>query len=121
MPREPQPSERRKHLRRPRPCAVACLSTEGAEAGQWRAAQVVDVSPGGVGILSEHWFAENAVLKLRFGEGGDEETAVMAIVRIVRVQARPEGRWHLGCRFAPELGTKEYGAVLDRTDPNRQN
>jgi hypothetical protein len=117
MPSESQPSERRKHLRRPRPCTVSCLSDQGDDAGQWQAALIVDVSPGGVGILSDRWFGPNAVLKLRFGSDGEERTALMTHVHVVRIQARLDGKWLLGCRFAAALGDKEYGAVLDRINP----
>jgi hypothetical protein len=114
MPQDPGPPDRRQHLRRPRPCAIACLATDGDDAGQWRDAQVVDVSPGGVGVLSGRRFESGAALKLRF-DNGSGDTAMMSVVRVVRVQARPGGKWHLGCRFAPVLGDKEFGDVLKRT------
>jgi PilZ domain len=116
MSRDHGAPERRQHLRRPRPCGIAYLTIEGDDAGQWRDAHVVDVSPGGVGVLCDRRFEAGALLKLRFGEAG-AETSLLSLVRVAHVQLRPGGEWHLGCQFATAMGDEEFGEVLKRTRP----
>jgi hypothetical protein len=115
MQHDAKPSERRKHHRRPLTCAVSCLPGSGDGVGCWWEGVVVDVSRGGLSIISERWFEEKEILKLKLG-GVGEATAVTAIVRIVRARARPSGNWLLGCQFVPELSEEELELLVHRSD-----
>src|SRR5262249_17064397 len=109
-------TERRRQPRRFRAATIACVPSAGNDADQWWEVLLVDVSGGGARILGKHSFAEQEVLKLRFGRE-DEQTAIVALVRVVHVHAQPDGNWVLGCQFVRELNDAELGAVLKATDP----
>jgi PilZ domain len=117
---DPKGSERRRHVRRPFACAVSCLPTEGEGAGQWWDAAVTDISRGGVRVLSDRWFESRDILRIRLGRDGDS-TAIVVIVRVVRVHSCPDGKWLIGCQFAPELCEEELQAILDKKQEIHEN
>jgi PilZ domain len=105
--------ERRAHVRLPRPYRITYFAASGDEAGQARGARVVDLSPGGIGVMADRHFQVGATITLCFS-GAAEATSLLAPVRVVRVEALPGGGWFLGCRFATELGVGAFGEVLER-------
>jgi hypothetical protein len=111
-----KPTDQRKHSRRPLTCAVACLPSEGDGAGFWWEGVVVDISRGGLSVISERWFEEKDILKLRLG-GPEADGGVLAIVRVMRAIARPSGTWLLGCQFVPELSEDELEQLLNKGEP----
>lgn len=111
MPSDSKVIERRRHPRRPFACAVSCLPTEGEGAGTWWDAMVLDISRGGLQIVSGRWFEPRDILKVRLG-GDEGKTAVVVIVRVIRVSAAADGQWLLGCQMLPELGDEEFKKVL---------
>jgi hypothetical protein len=113
MPDEPKGSERRRHIRRPFACAVSCLPTAGDGAGQWWDAAVTDISKGGVRFYSDRWFEPQDILRIRLGREGDG-TAIVVIVRVVRVHSCPDYKWLVGCQFAPDLCDEELQAILEK-------
>lgn len=113
MPSDPKAIERRRHPRLPFACIVSCLPTEGEGAGVWWDALVTDISRGGMQILSGRWFEPRDILKVRLG-GDEGKTAVVVIVRVLRVSAAPEGKWQLGCQTLPELGPDELKRVMSK-------
>lgn len=78
-----------------------------------RSARVVDMAPGGVGLVVDRPFRAGAALTLCFS-GQGEATCLLATVRVVRADPTPDGRWLLGCRFAAELNAGEFAEVVGR-------
>lgn len=106
--------DRRRHARQPRPHVVSCRGFDLDEPDCWRAAQVVDVSRGGISLLNDRRFEADAVLTLCFnGDGAD--TALLLTARVVRAERRSGSTWLLGCRFTPELGEREFDLLVERT------
>ena len=105
-------SERRRHARQPRLCRISYFAAGDDQ--QPRGVRVVDLSPGGIGVMADRTFRVGTALTFCFsGEG--ESTCLLATVRVVRVDAFSEGKWFLGCQFATELAADEFAEVLART------
>src|SRR5207245_2637627 len=92
------------------PCNVetAC-STCLVAPGETTPARVLNVSPGGVGLLLPCEFDVGTLLNL------DVPRAVAPArvrVRVARVVAHGRGNWFLGCEFVDELSAAELRACL---------
>src|SRR5262245_9223581 len=109
--------ERRMHARQLRPYRISYFATSGDDAHQWQRMSVIDLSPGGIGIMSDRLFEMGARLILCFA-GKGEATSLLAAVRVVRTDVVASGGWFLGCRFVSELGVAEFAQILDRTSPD---
>jgi len=110
----PARSERRGHARQPRSCRIPYFAAGSDDDGPTRGVRVVDLSPGGIGVLADRYFEVGSVLTLSFAGKGDR-TSLLAAVRVVRASALEKGRWLLGCRFVAELGAGEFAVVMERT------
>jgi hypothetical protein len=60
-------------------------------------------------VQCAHGFEDKEVVKIRLGPGARD---LVLIAQVVRVQARPDGGWELGCRFVPELCADELQEAL---------
>jgi c-di-GMP-binding flagellar brake protein YcgR len=73
-------------------------------------AQVLDISPGGVGLLVDRAVETGALLNVElFDAAGKSKRTMLACV--VRVNAQ-NGLWALGCNFISELTNKDLKALL---------
>lgn len=108
MPSDPGASERRRYKRRRRPGAVS-FRVGAAAGGPWLDAQLVDLSAGGVGLLSDRRLEGGTVLTLRFAPQAGV-IPVLAHVRVAHAQEQPDGRWLLGCEFVAAAGDDELPA-----------
>jgi hypothetical protein len=76
-----------------------------------RAAAVLNICPGGVGLLSDRALDLGALLRVEL-RGTSGPAALTMTASVVRVSPRPEGDWALGCNFLRELTHKEIQALL---------
>lgn len=70
-----------------------------------------DISKSGLGLVLRRRFEPNAVLTVEI-PGTEERRPARLLVRVVRVQRRPDGRWITGCKFAHPLTEEEVEALL---------
>jgi hypothetical protein len=69
-----------------------------------------DVSPRGIGLVLRRRFEVGAVLLVEpFGPAG--QAARLLPAKVVRVDARGDRLWFLGCEFVTELGEDEVRAL----------
>lgn len=72
----------------------------------------LDLSQGGIGLLLERRFEPGTMLGLLV-HGADPMRPFTAVVRVIRVEARPGDQWLLGCQFPRNLDFEELAAVAD--------
>jgi hypothetical protein len=73
-------------------------------------AQVLNVSPTGIGLFVDHEVETGTLLELRiFGPDGLRSLTMLACV--VHVTAQDQ-RWALGCNFIRELNARDFEALL---------
>jgi hypothetical protein len=94
------------------PCNVetVCQTCETAP-GERRPARIVNVSPGGVGLLLPCEFAEGTLLYFELPPE-DEQAPRKALVRVVRALEHGSAGWFLGCEFADQLSERELLSLV---------
>src|SRR5262245_8086292 len=92
------PSDRRKTSRPVSP----------PDALRW-SAQVLNISPRGIGLLVPHQFRPGEVLSVDL-PGGNGHAAPTLLAYIVHLNPQDAGVWALGCTFARELADDELEA-----------
>jgi PilZ domain len=94
------------------PCNLetVCYSAEAAP-GEQLPARLLNLSPGGVGLVLPCQFEAHTVLNLQLpGPPGRPPRTVL--VRVVQAQPYSVGEWFLGCEFADRLSDDELRALL---------
>src|SRR5262249_55421430 len=82
-----------------------------APEGGRQAAQVLNISTTGVGLLVQEAIEPGTLLNVDLhGPAGGHAPTLLACV--VHVSARPGGEWALGCNFIRELGEPELAALV---------
>jgi hypothetical protein len=106
----PSGPDARRWVRFPCDVETACYTWD-AVPGERRPARILNVSPGGVGLLLPCEFAEGTLLYLDLpGEVGGPVRKVL--VRVVRVSDHGHTGWFLGCEFAGRITADELAALL---------
>lgn len=100
--------ERRATVRYPSQAEGVCLPLHGAEV-RW-AAQVRDISAGGLSLLVNRRFEPGTVLLLEF-PGDHANRPGRLLVRVVRLEQLSKRKWALGCKFGRGLGEEEVKAL----------
>jgi PilZ domain len=94
------------------PCNVetACYALDTTP-GERSPARIVNISVGGAGLLLPCEFGSGTLLKLDL-EGTTAQAAGQVLLRVVRVNPRPDGGWLLGCEFADQVAINELAGRL---------
>jgi head-tail adaptor len=83
----------------------------GAASRPARAAQVLDLSANGIGLLAAECVEAGTVLDVDL-TGKDGSTFPTILACVVRVQEQGAGQWKLGCNFIRELSEKDLQALV---------
>jgi hypothetical protein len=100
------PGDRRGAVRLPLNRMASCRRFSPGALGQWPG-EILDQSEGGLALLSVKEVESGAELRLDLSAHNEESPASL-LVRVVRSERRPDGKWLLGCeitdppREAPE-------------------
>lgn len=100
----PPKLERRAWERIPTLVRVFCKKHQGKDELSW-SARVVDISPGGLKLLSPHKFDLTTLISIEKGE--EQESAQSLEALVVRAQPALGGGWCLGCALTKELQEQE--------------
>jgi len=91
---------------------VLCQKTQGEDVLYW-SAQVMDISRGGLELLSLHKFEPTTVIRISTA-GGAENSSDFLEALVVRAHRSPGEKWTLECSLARELSETELLAWIDR-------
>jgi len=91
------------------PCNVetVCYTCETAP-GERRAARILNISAGGIGLLLPCQFSGGTLLHLEL----PAEAARLALIRVVRIIEHTSGSWFHGCELVDQLGAEELNELL---------
>ncbi len=95
-------AEQRRHRRFSFQRDVEYSPSTQRDAEPWWNGRALDLSFGGIRIISERRMHEDDLLHIRL----DSETAAagyMTTARIVHIEADAAGQWLLGCEFLPTM------------------
>jgi hypothetical protein len=94
------------------PCNVetVCWTSETVP-GEQRPARVVNISPGGIGLLLPCEFRQGTLLRFQMPTEATQPGREM-LVRVVRAIEHATGYWFHGCEFANRLGDEELGLLM---------
>jgi hypothetical protein len=94
------------------PCNIetVCYSMDTSP-GEQVPARILNISPGGVGLLAPCEFAASTILHLGL-PGGPDKPARKVLVRVVQAREQGNGDWFLGCEFADTLADSELERLL---------
>jgi hypothetical protein len=99
----PRP-ERRSWERIPTLIRVFCQKNQGKDELSW-SAHVVDISRGGLKVLSPHKFDLTTVISVE--KEDEQESTQFLEALVVRAQPAPKGGWCLGCALTKHLNEQE--------------
>ena len=97
------------------PCSVetVCYALDNASVTQ-APARILDISPGGLGLLTICEFELGMILNVELPDGTG--LPHRRVVRVVHVKDRGDGDWFLGCEFADTLDEEMLRLVVSRND-----
>jgi hypothetical protein len=107
---DPPKKERRSWNRVPVQVGVFCQNVQGEDELCW-SARVMDISRGGMRLLSPHRFDPNTTIRIGKADG-PEETSEFLEALVVRAQHQTGGKWTLGCALIKELSEAELLAWI---------
>jgi len=84
---------------------TTCTVGEGKHAAE-AAVRIVNIAPGGVGLLSLNSVPEGSILRLAL-RSSTQDRARSVLVRVVQSVDQGAAGWLLGCEFAEALGNAE--------------
>jgi hypothetical protein len=106
----PPVRDNRRWLRFPCNVETICYTCETIP-GERRPARVLNVSPGGIGLLLPCQFGAGTLLHFALPTEADQPARAL-LVRVVRVIEQAPGMWFLGCEFAHQLEDDELHQLL---------
>jgi hypothetical protein len=99
------------------PCdAKAICKPAPAEPGEWQA-QIVNVSPSGIGLIVTKSFQPGAMLNIALPASSNQKFRTV-LACVVHLSPQGEGRWSVGCSFATELTDEDlqcFGVSRDKS------
>lgn len=110
--RKAQAAERRAWIRYPRRLAIQ-WQIFGAKREDSFAAETIDVSMTGAGILMNRSFAPGTILSLHVVGCRDLRTLM---VRVKQCRPMENGMWNIGTTFVVRLAEPEMDALLDHPE-----
>jgi serine/threonine protein kinase len=109
---KPAKKERRSWDRFPVQVKVFCQKTQGEDELCW-SSRVMDISRGGMKLLSPHKF--DPTTAIRIGKADRvEETSELIEASVVWAHSTPGEKWTLGCALIQELSEAELLPWIDR-------
>ena len=106
----PKAKDHRRWIRFPCNVETVCYTCETSP-GERRPARVLNISPGGIGLLLPCQFTKGTLLHFELPADASEISQTL-LVRVVRVMEQSPGMWFLGCEFAHQLEDDELRALL---------
>jgi hypothetical protein len=106
----PKTKDNRRWIRFPCNVETVCYTCETSP-GERRPARVLNISPGGIGLLLPCQFVQGTLLHFELPtDAGQPGRAVL--VRVARVLEQSPGMWFLGCEFAQRIEEDELRTLL---------
>jgi hypothetical protein len=102
--------ERRSWNRVPVQIVVFCQNIQGEDELCW-SARVMDISRGGMGLLSPHKFEPATVIRIGKVDGAEESSRLLQ-AQVVRACRSSGEKWTLGCALTKELSEAEMHAWI---------
>jgi len=94
------------------PCNVETVYwTSETVPGEQRPARVINISPGGIGLVLPCTFPQGTLLRFRMPAAAAEPGREM-LVRVVRAMEHAAGYWFHGCEFADRLDEEDLRALM---------
>ncbi len=109
-PSTPGRSERRATVRFASKQDGVCQPLQSKKGGTWDAA-IRDVSADGIALVLGRRFERRTTLLLELNDAQGKPPRRL-LVRVVRINSLPAGRWLLGCDFGIRLSEEEVKALL---------
>jgi hypothetical protein len=106
----PEGPDSRRWVRFPCNVETVCYTSETVP-GERRPARIVNISPGGLGLLLPCQFTDGTLLRFQTPAHLEQPGREM-LVRVVRVLEQTRGYWFLGCEFAGQLRDEDLWAFL---------
>jgi len=106
----PDGGDHRRWLRFPCNVETVCYTCETAP-GEQHPARVLNISPGGIGLLLSCEFSQGTLLNMEL-PAAPNQPARPILVRVVRAIEHGKGYWFLGCEFADQLDAEELRMLL---------
>jgi hypothetical protein len=106
----PVKKERRSWDRIPVQVLVFCQNAQGHDELCW-SARVMDISRGGMKLLSPHKFEPATVIRIGKADGFEESFQLLQ-ASVVWAQRPPGEKWSLGCALIRELSEVELLAWI---------
>lgn len=107
----PVRKERRSWDRVPVQILVFCQNVQGEDELCW-SARVMDISRGGMRLLSPHKFEPATVIRIGKADGAEESSRLVQAL-VVRACRLPGEKWTLGCALTKELSEAELRAWIE--------
>jgi len=106
----PKTRDNRRWVRFPCNVETVCYTCETSP-GERRPARILNISPGGIGLLLPCQFNEGTLLNFELPAEANQPGRTL-LVRVARVIEQSAGRWFLGCEFADRLEDDELRMLL---------
>ncbi len=106
----PKTGDHRRWIRFPCNVETVCYTCETSP-GERRPARVLNISPGGIGLLLPCQFATGTLLHFEL-PADSNQTSRDLLVRVARVMEQSAGMWFLGCEFAHRLADDDLRDLL---------
>ncbi len=71
-----------------------------------------DVTPGGLGLILGSKLEPGTILALQI-QGRRQGTSSIVSARVMHATPRPDGNWHIGCKFSARLKDEDEQALLE--------
>jgi hypothetical protein len=104
--------ERRSWNRVPVQVTVFCRNTQGEDELYW-SARIMDISRGGIKLLSPQKFQPTTLLRIGKDENGDQLSEYLDAV-VVRAHHSPGENWTIGCALSKEMSEAELQAWIEK-------
>jgi hypothetical protein len=105
--------ERRSWDRVPIQVVVFCQNIQREDELCW-SARVVDISRGGMKLLSPHEFKPSTVIRIGKAAGGEDASRLLQAL-VVWAHGSPAEKWTLGCAFTKEFSEPEFLPWINET------
>jgi PilZ domain len=100
---EAPPSLERRVWKRTRTCLeVFCQSKTGDNDEVFVSGQLVNISRGGLRILSSQRMEPGTAFRIGIADGNDGLFTLL-MARVLYIAPAPSGQWSVGCTFTPKL------------------
>jgi hypothetical protein len=106
----PKTRDSRRWVRFPCNVETVCYTCETSP-GERRPARILNISPGGIGLLLPCQFNQGTLLNFELPAEANQPARAL-LVRVARAIQHGTGRWFLGCEFAQGIEDDELRMLL---------